>query len=634
MFFLIVIGIFFGAIVFFHSLQGLFSATISAILTVLSAAIAFSYHEPVVESLLGGKVADEAHAMVLLALFGISYIVLRTIFDNVVKGNVRFPAAIDKAGAVIMGLVVAVFATGIMAIAAQELPFGATVGGYARYDMQADRALSVHTTGRSLDRTEYSELTYHGPGAFGDEGSGHGVALLPVDNIVVGTVQKLSTGALSAGKPLNSVHPDFLDELFGQRLGIETGGNHVAMNLPDKKLDTVDLVGLYSKIIPTSDQYQKDSELKELRTGGLLKPIALPPTQVFLVVRVTFKLPGADSDRLFRLSPGSVRLMVNAVDPGSNEPTFTNYFPVGTLQDARVLYLNKLDDFLFVPLREGDRGVDLVFKVNKKQFDTGKKAPAGTFLEVKRLARVDLSGQEINPANALKTNPDYNPMRKLLILTPPPAPNSEQPAAPAPETPPAPSPTPTPTPTPAPTPTPEPTSNAFQIQEAVPSDAVPTLLTAPAGTEGSLVQVPGGTAVISGGKLKVADLDSTAADQTLPVKVTQFSIPGGMSMVQVSGTPSAASPWGFAGEPEAYEVVDAAGKKYQPYGLFAKYDAKGSEWMRLRYIDGTTISGSAAPEGAGKPKQVVLFFLVPPGTALTEFDDHGQKAHDLSVTAK
>ena len=36
MFFLIVIGVFFLAIVFFHSLQGLFSATISAINALLS----------------------------------------------------------------------------------------------------------------------------------------------------------------------------------------------------------------------------------------------------------------------------------------------------------------------------------------------------------------------------------------------------------------------------------------------------------------------------------------------------------------------------------------------------------------------------------------------------------------------
>ena len=45
--------------------------------------------------------------------------------------------------------------------------------------------------------------------------------ILPVDNILVGAVDKFSTGALSDGKPLDAVHPAFRYELFGQRLGIQ-----------------------------------------------------------------------------------------------------------------------------------------------------------------------------------------------------------------------------------------------------------------------------------------------------------------------------------------------------------------------------------------------------------------------------
>lgn len=623
MLFLIIIGLFFIAIVFFHMLQGFFSATLSAIFAVVAAVLAVSYHETVVEKLLGGKMADYAHALVLLAMFGIIYIVLRTIFDNFIKNNVRVPAALDKGGAAVMGIIAAVFATGIMAIAAQELPFTIAIGGFSRYDVQDDRQVVV-PLGRSLDRTEYAELSYGTPGKFGDDGAGHGVPILPVDNIVMGTVQMLSTGSLSAGKPLDEIHPNYLDELYGDRMGIEPGGNHVAMNLPDKRLEAMDVIGLYSALIPAANQ--KDAEFAKLRMGGSLKPIAVTPSSsdMFLVVRVAFKIQAADQkDRIFRFSPGSARLLAPAP---RGETGFVDYYPVGTMQGASTLYLNKSDDFLFVQLSDHDQGVDLVYKVPKNQFD--KKAPAGTFIEVKRLARVDLSGQDVEPGPKLKKSDDFNPVRKPTIVTPP----EQQPAEAAPPPAPAP-PEPAPSNTPSPSPTPAPAAPAGASVQATVSNAVPVAVTAPAGSEGTFVQVPGGGANVTGGKLKMGNLDSTAAEQTQPLKVQQFAVPAGQAMVQVAFTPPAANAWQFNNEPDQYELVDSGGKKYQPNGVFATYD-KGGDRFYLRYVDNTTISGSAPPDGAGTPKQVLLLYLVPADTALTEFDDHGKKASDLSLTAK
>ncbi|HSU65971.1 MAG TPA: CvpA family protein, partial [Tepidisphaeraceae bacterium] len=246
MLFLIIIGLFLVAIVFFHSMQGFFSAALSAIFCVVAAAVAIGYHETVVESLLGGAMADYAHALVLLALFAIVYLVLRVIFDNFIKDNVRVPSAVDKAGAVAMGVVAGVFATGIMAIAASELPFGVSIGGYSRFEVQPDRPVVV-PTGRNMDRTEYNELAASTPGKLEDP---HGLMLLPVDNIVVGTVDMFSKGSLSSGKPLDTVHPDLLTEAWGQRAGIEAGANHVAMNLPAKKKEAVDLIGLFTHNFP------------------------------------------------------------------------------------------------------------------------------------------------------------------------------------------------------------------------------------------------------------------------------------------------------------------------------------------------------------------------------------------------
>src|SRR5687767_15575014 len=93
-----------GVIAFFHYTQGFWSATLSAFLTILAAALAVSYHEVVVTSLLKGQVADHAHAIALIAIFALSYLILRVMFDMMIPGNIRFPVIADKVGAGAMGL--------------------------------------------------------------------------------------------------------------------------------------------------------------------------------------------------------------------------------------------------------------------------------------------------------------------------------------------------------------------------------------------------------------------------------------------------------------------------------------------------------------------------------------------------
>jgi hypothetical protein len=169
------------------------------------------------------------------------------------------------------------------------------------------------------------------------------------------------------------------------------------------------------------------------------------------------------------------------------------------------------------------------------------------------------------------------------------------------------------------------------------SDTIPATISVPAGSNGGLVTVPGGgsnVANVTDNKLKMANVDSTPAEQTQALKPTQFSVPAGQVLVQVTGVPAAGSPWQFANEPDQYEIVDSTAKRYQPSGVFALYDAKGASRFYLRFVDNTTISGSSPPENAGPPTKVVLMYVVAANTNLTEFDDHMKKAADMSLTAK
>src|SRR5215208_6218494 len=135
MIFSIIIIALVGGIAYYHYAQGFFSATISAIIAVVSAILAVSYHEPIVTSLLKGAAADYAIGMVMIGIFALSYIVLRTLFDKAVPGNIRLPVPVDRVGGAAMGLVAAVFSVGIFALAAQSMPFGPSIAGYSRYKL-------------------------------------------------------------------------------------------------------------------------------------------------------------------------------------------------------------------------------------------------------------------------------------------------------------------------------------------------------------------------------------------------------------------------------------------------------------------------------------------------------------------
>lgn len=398
-----------GAIVFFHYLQGFFSATISAILAAVAAVLAFSYHETVVESVLGGKMANYAHGMVLAALFAVIYLLLRVMFDMMVPGNVRVPAVVDKVGGAVMGLVAAIFATGVVAVAAQQLPFPASIGGYTRYETK-DREVIVpgDTTGSSKQtavvESELTDRTFN-------PSKEQGILLLPVDDVLVGTVSRLSAGGSLAGaQPLTEVHPNYLQELFAQRLGSQPGSNRVAANLGGKEMARVE--GLYQ--LP-SIPHVNDAEFKALREGsaGLKSPLTVLKNQMLLVVRVMFTKEAADKDSLVRLGPGAVRLVADGPDGAR-----VNYYPIGTMQGTDRLYANKVDDYLFLNVVEGDKGADFVFQVDREGFlADGSAAGAeqiadGTFLEVKRLARVDLGGKKVE--TGLQPSPDVMVMRKEL----------------------------------------------------------------------------------------------------------------------------------------------------------------------------------------------------------------------------
>jgi uncharacterized membrane protein required for colicin V production len=444
MIFSILVILIIGIIAFFHYLQGFFSATISAVCAVVAAVLAVSYHEVIVESFLGGKFGNVAHAMALAVLFAVIYLILRVLFDKMVPGNLRMPSTIDKIGGGVMGLVAGVFAAGIVALVAQELPFMPSIAGYSRYAVRdAEVTLPAVGRNRSASSEVWQELKSDKAGKF--EPADRLALLVPVDDVVVNTVARLSDNGSLAGRPLGLVHPDWTAELFAQRLGVETGSKRVTT--PDGiNLDKVELFN-----VPAASLKVKDHEYKELRERALDASQAKPVgNQILLVVRVPFLRPAGDDDAYVRFSPASARLV--ARKSGGEEGEMANYIPIGTVDKAQTLVLSKPDDFLLVEVRGADRGVDLAYLIDRNVIASGAgsgaaaaasagaanaplKVAPGVFFEFKRIARKDLSEQTIRPATAYKASENILVLRKEVpegteVATP-------EPAAPTTPTPPA-----------------------------------------------------------------------------------------------------------------------------------------------------------------------------------------------------
>ena len=440
MIFSIVIIALVAVIAYFHWVQGFFSATLSAIFSVIAAVVAFSYHETIIERFLGDMLGDWGPALVMLALFTLTYFLLRVIADKAIPGGVLMPSTIDKIGGAVMGLVAGAFAVGTVAIAAQQLPLGPSIAGYVRYETKEREAVVPQPKGeRAFDALVFNEVV-------GDTFQPEKVKtlLVPVDDVVVNTVARLSDGgSLDAGKPLTKVHPDYLQELFGQRLGIEVGGKYSAPNL--KNNQAVDVTGVY-KAPPKIRTV--DHEFKQVRDNDTAVKHPDPqPDEMRVVVRVSFGQGAADKkDGKIRLAPAAVRLVAKRVDDATGgDPVPHNYFPIGTIDPNGYLYFNKIDDPLYIESSagrvDGSNGpseVDFVFQVKKRGFlapgEEDKPQPQidpDTFIEVKRFGRVALEGDRATVKTAMKPPQSLALRRKRLDWSEGPAPLKAGEGAPA-----------------------------------------------------------------------------------------------------------------------------------------------------------------------------------------------------------
>ncbi|MFH0980906.1 MAG: CvpA family protein [Planctomycetota bacterium] len=171
------------AIAYFHSIRGLFSALLSAVLAILCAALAFATFEYIAVKLLVQLKPDYALGLSLMGMFILPLFILRVGLDRYVHRACLLPLLVDKAGGFVFGVVAAYLMVGMLAISLQLMPFGNGFLGFTRVD-RADPT-----------KAEQNELW------------------LQPDRFAARLASGLSSGVLSGKAAFASIHPDFVTEV-------------------------------------------------------------------------------------------------------------------------------------------------------------------------------------------------------------------------------------------------------------------------------------------------------------------------------------------------------------------------------------------------------------------------------------
>ncbi|MBI4578676.1 MAG: CvpA family protein [Planctomycetes bacterium] len=290
------------AITFYQGLLGLFSSVINCILTIVAAALAFGLYENVYFDYLIDRQPEEGQAIALMAIFIVSLLVLRVIFDLVIKDNVHFPLYVDRVGGGVFGFVTAMIIIGTLSVAVQMLPFSFRWLGFSRY------AMFDATSGAPLELTPKDEK-HDAEDALAEvdirtvKFVRQGLWLSP-DAFAVGLASHLSDNALAGTSSLAKARPALLDDIYwarfnavGQKTGVARAADAISVEtcwrLPDD--------GLYV--------LGKVKEGKAPLTPPRANDEKLPGGYQWLAVRVKLTNDATDDGSSYRFTTNQVSLV-------------------------------------------------------------------------------------------------------------------------------------------------------------------------------------------------------------------------------------------------------------------------------------------------------------------------------------
>jgi uncharacterized membrane protein required for colicin V production len=268
---------------YYQATQGLFSAMITLILSVLCAGLALVSYEPVAAAALYEHQGAHADAICMTALFLLPLIVLRFVIDAVVKGDVPLGNWLDRLGGGVLGLLAGCVQVGMLLIVMQMLPFGEAVLGWQTHDAALRRAPAP--------------IPFH------------------PDELAVNVGRAASAGALSGSDPWpwHRRHNDLLLEAFCAR---NTAGKNGTVNAKPATL-------LKAENLPAP----KGAWIQEAKRGA--SAVDPPSEGKLALIGASVDNSAADADDYLRLPGTHFRLVTSG---GKEGPRST--YPIGYLIGA------------------------------------------------------------------------------------------------------------------------------------------------------------------------------------------------------------------------------------------------------------------------------------------------------------
>ncbi len=253
----IVLLVFVLAMTYIWSMQGLFSALLHLILTILAGLLALAVWEPLVLGLLIDRMPEYAWGVGLIVPFLLILLALRIAFDRLVAGNVQCVQIVNVIGGGALGLISGVLSGGLIVIAL--LFIGPMPLGYQPLETQEDGT------------AERSQSLW-----------------IPADRIAGSFFTLLSDNALSpwSGNSIGAYRGSLHDSAARFALASRPGARHAIQ--PDQ------LKAEWAQVPP------KDSPLPNDRQPGA--------NQKVLIVSMTVTQGAFDPDGVFTVFPAQVAL--------------------------------------------------------------------------------------------------------------------------------------------------------------------------------------------------------------------------------------------------------------------------------------------------------------------------------------
>lgn len=597
------------AVTFFQGLQGLFTALITCVLTILASALAFGLYEQVYFTWLVDRQPEHGRAIALMAIFIVSLLVLRGLFDAIIKGNQTYPLYVDRVGGGLLGLITALVTIGTLATGLQMLPFGTSFLGFSR-QVLVDKSTGTALVYSGEDKKD--EIHFRAGLDWSKVEHRPRSLWLSPDKVAIGLAGHLSAGALHGGVNLLAMHPDLLGESYRARSA------HYAASRDAVLARAITLEGFWD--MPERSFYVREIVKEKTKNEGAqvkLKPLTDPPPAGMkrLVTRVRFDADARDTDNMHRFTTWQIRLLGRLRDNG---PT-REFFPVGASIEAAPRWVRLYPGEQIEREGSGPLSLDLVFEVP----DATEFKPL--LLEYKQNARAEfapnLNKNEKPPgpppaARKPKEGESGSPDDANNPDAPDTSSDTSQTGRPGQDR----------------------VSGLGPLQDGRFTDLMPFTLTDYSINEGE----GAANGELRGGRLIARLNDDWTVPNGSEPAIERFQVPAGQVMLQLGVEKLQPQSWlgqlygGLVDSISDFYLIDAAGKQYMPVGQMATARVSGQPTFEIIYLDDTARGMARLPKFQRiksshlvNDYSLVYLFHVPPGTRAAKLHT-GRKDVDLA----